>query len=108
MRFLRILLFFEGVFLVECSVKNRKGELTEIKEENCPDSELQEECDSLCRVEYNQCRLLCETELCQSLCSEEYQGQFSVKSLIFEIDEFFFFKAAVTIAHVERTASRVV
>ncbi|CAG5078620.1 Oidioi.mRNA.OKI2018_I69.PAR.g9036.t1.cds [Oikopleura dioica] len=41
--------------------------------EECPDKDLQSECEGLCRVDYNKCRLLCETEYCQSICEREYQ-----------------------------------
>ncbi|CAG5112017.1 Oidioi.mRNA.OKI2018_I69.chr2.g6278.t1.cds [Oikopleura dioica] len=40
--------------------------------EDCPDKEIQQECNSQCRVEYNRCKLLCETEYCASICTREY------------------------------------
>ncbi|CAG5110620.1 Oidioi.mRNA.OKI2018_I69.chr2.g5003.t1.cds [Oikopleura dioica] len=45
-----------------------------VKENRCPDEDLQTECSGFCRVDYNRCRLLCETEYCQSICDREYQN----------------------------------
>ncbi|CAG5109750.1 Oidioi.mRNA.OKI2018_I69.chr2.g4245.t1.cds [Oikopleura dioica] len=36
--------------------------------DNCPEADLYEECEAKCRLDYNKCRLLCETDFCLSLC----------------------------------------
>ncbi|CAG5078443.1 Oidioi.mRNA.OKI2018_I69.PAR.g8986.t1.cds [Oikopleura dioica] len=41
-------------------------------ERACPDQELMQECMGICRVEYNYCRLLCETDYCLSICQRQY------------------------------------
>ncbi|CAG5076698.1 Oidioi.mRNA.OKI2018_I69.PAR.g8523.t1.cds [Oikopleura dioica] len=78
MRFLSIFIFFEGVFRANCSfrarpsIENRSAIVA--KEDKCPDEHLQIECESICRLEFNRCRLLCETEYCQSICDREYDN----------------------------------
>ncbi|CAG5104800.1 Oidioi.mRNA.OKI2018_I69.chr1.g1554.t1.cds [Oikopleura dioica] len=62
---LQVLLIFQGILKVDSSKD---------ADEPCPDADIQVECIGLCRAEYNRCRLLCETEYCQSICDREYQN----------------------------------
>ncbi|CAG5108353.1 Oidioi.mRNA.OKI2018_I69.chr1.g3755.t1.cds [Oikopleura dioica] len=44
----------------------------EIKEEECPDIDLYEECTALCRLDYLQCRSQCDNALCENSCLGEF------------------------------------
>ncbi|CAG5108118.1 Oidioi.mRNA.OKI2018_I69.chr1.g3641.t1.cds [Oikopleura dioica] len=63
-----------SIFLIfqffESTIANPVAEIFD----NCPDEELQAECNGLCRADFNKCRLLCETEYCLSICDREYSG----------------------------------
>ena len=41
-----------------------------------------QECMGICRVEYNYCRLLCETDYCLSICQRQYDGKKMKKFIV--------------------------
>ncbi|CAG5079760.1 Oidioi.mRNA.OKI2018_I69.PAR.g9357.t1.cds [Oikopleura dioica] len=69
---MKFFFLFSGISAVRISESRLETFQASSREEDCPDNLLQEECIGECRMDFTNCRLLCETEYCLSICDREY------------------------------------